>query len=48
MLKAFIVVILGGLGSMIGTIAGAYLVGFVEAASVYFLGLYSTRRSSSS
>jgi branched-chain amino acid transport system permease protein len=42
MLKAFIVVILGGLGSMIGTIAGAYLVGFVEAASVYFIGLYWT------
>lgn len=42
MLKAFIVVILGGLGSLGGTVAGAYLVGFVEAASIYFLGLYWT------
>jgi branched-chain amino acid transport system permease protein len=42
MLKAFIVVILGGLGSLGGTIAGAYLVGFVEAISIYFLGLYWT------
>jgi branched-chain amino acid transport system permease protein len=42
MLKAFIVVILGGLGSLGGTIAGAYLVGFVEAASIYFFGLYWT------
>jgi branched-chain amino acid transport system permease protein len=42
MLKAFIVVILGGLGSMIGTIAGAYLVGFIEAVSIYVFGLYWT------
>jgi branched-chain amino acid transport system permease protein len=42
MLKAFIVVILGGLGSMLGTVLGAYLVGFLEAASIFFLGLYWT------
>lgn len=42
LLKAFIVVILGGLGSMGGTIAGAYVVGFLEALSSFFLGLYWT------
>ena len=42
LLKAFIVVILGGLGSLIGTVFGAYLVGFVEAFSISFIGLYGT------
>ena len=41
-LKAFIVVILGGIGSLGGTIAGAYIVGFLEALSVFLLGLYWT------
>lgn len=42
LLKAFIVVILGGLGSLRGTIAGAYFVGMLEAASISILGLYWT------
>ncbi len=41
-LKAFIVVIFGGLGSMKGTIAGAYAVGLIEALSMFFIGLYWT------
>jgi branched-chain amino acid transport system permease protein len=37
--KAFVVVILGGLGSISGAVAAAMLVGFIEAyASVYFGG----------
>ena len=43
LLKALIVVILGGLGSMPGTILGAYVVGFGEATSTYFLGAYWTQ-----
>jgi len=43
LLKAFIVVILGGLGSFIGTIVSAYLVGFLEAGSTYFIGAYWTQ-----
>ncbi len=43
LLKAMIVVILGGLGSMPGTVLGAYLVGFGEAASTYYLGAYWTQ-----
>lgn len=40
LLNAFIVVILGGLGSLGGTITGAYLVGFLEAIAISMLGLY--------
>ncbi|WP_324754022.1 branched-chain amino acid ABC transporter permease [Roseovarius sp. Pro17] len=43
LIKAMIVVILGGLGSIPGTIIGSYLVGFGEAASTYFLGAYWTQ-----
>lgn len=43
LLKAMIVVILGGLGSMPGTIIGAYIVGFGEAMTTYFLGAYWTQ-----
>lgn len=43
LLKALIVVILGGLGSMPGTVLGAYVVGFGEATSTYFLGAYWTQ-----
>lgn len=43
LIKAMIVVILGGLGSIPGTIVGAYLVGFGEAMSTYFLGAYWTQ-----
>lgn len=42
LLKAFIVVILGGLGSMMGTMIGAYIIGLLEAISTFFLGLYWT------
>ena len=40
--KAMIVVIFGGLSSIIGPIIAAYLIGFFEAISTYFLGLYWT------
>ncbi|MFH1907010.1 MAG: branched-chain amino acid ABC transporter permease [Chloroflexota bacterium] len=42
LLKAFIVVILGGLGSMGGTMVSAYIVSLVESISMSFLGLYWT------
>lgn len=42
LLKAFIVVILGGLGSLGGTMAGAYIIGFLEAVSISTVGLYWT------
>jgi branched-chain amino acid transport system permease protein len=40
--KAMIVVIFGGLSSIIGPIIAAYVIGFFEAISTYFLGLYWT------
>ena len=43
LLKAFIVVILGGLGSFAGTAVGAYAVGFLESSSTYFVGAYWTQ-----
>jgi len=43
LLKAMIVVILGGLGSIPGTVLGAYLIGFGEATSTYLLGAYWTQ-----
>jgi branched-chain amino acid transport system permease protein len=42
LLKAFIVVVFGGLGSLAGTAAAAYLIGLIEATSAFFLGLYVT------
>jgi branched-chain amino acid transport system permease protein len=42
LLRAFIVVVFGGLGSLPGTVIGAYLIGLIEAGSVYFVGLYWT------
>ncbi len=42
MIKALIVTIFGGLGSLAGTVVGAYVVGFLEAISVYYVGLYWT------
>jgi branched-chain amino acid transport system permease protein len=42
LLKAFIVVVFGGLGSLRGTIAGAYVIGLFEAASNFVVGLYWT------
>jgi len=42
LLKAFIVVVIGGLGSITGTVIGAYTVGLIIAISQYTLGLYWT------
>lgn len=42
LVKALIVVIFGGLGNIGGTIAAAYVIGFLEAFLVYFVGLYWT------
>lgn len=42
LLKAFIVVILGGLGSLGGTMVSAFIIGLVEATSTTYLGLYWT------
>ncbi|MBM3517133.1 MAG: branched-chain amino acid ABC transporter permease [Alphaproteobacteria bacterium] len=42
LLKAFIVVIFGGLGSLGGTIVGAYVIGLIESTSTYFVGIYWT------
>ncbi len=40
--KALIVVIFGGLSSILGPIVAAYAIGFFEAFSTYLLGLYWT------
>jgi branched-chain amino acid transport system permease protein len=42
LVKALVVAIFGGLGSLAGTIGGAYIIGLLEATSVYFIGLYWT------
>ncbi len=42
LLKSFIVVIFGGSGSFRGTILSAYVIGLIEAASTFFVGLYWT------
>lgn len=42
LLRAFLVVVFGGLGSLPGTILAAYLIGLIEALSSYFLGIYWT------
>lgn len=42
LVKALIIVIFGGLGSLVGTIAAAYLMGLVEAALTFFVGIYWT------
>ncbi len=39
---SFMVVILGGLGSLPGTIVAAFLIGALEAVLVYTVGLYWT------
>ena len=38
--KALIVAIFGGLGSILGTVVGAYVIGILEASSDYVVGLY--------
>ena len=42
LVKALIVAIFGGLGSLMGTIGGAYMIGLLEAFSIFFIGLYWT------
>jgi branched-chain amino acid transport system permease protein len=42
LLRAFIVVVFGGLGSLPGTVVGAYVIGFIEAFAVFAVGLYWT------
>mgnify|MGYP001194423997 CR=1 FL=1 len=42
LLKALIVVVFGGISSISGPIFAAYLIGFFEAASNYYFGLYWT------
>lgn len=42
LVKALIVAIFGGLGSIAGTIGGAYVIGLFEAICTYFIGLYAT------
>jgi branched-chain amino acid transport system permease protein len=40
LLRAFIVVVFGGLGSLPGTVVGAYVIGLIEAIAVFVVGLY--------
>ncbi len=42
MVKAMIVAIFGGLGSLAGTVGAAYVIGLLEAVSVFVIGLYWT------
>lgn len=43
MVKALVVVIFGGIASLSGPIRAAYVIGLLEAVSVYALGLYWTQ-----
>ncbi len=40
LLRAFVVVVFGGLGSLPGTIIGAYVIGLIEQSSAYVFSLY--------
>lgn len=42
LLRAFVVVVFGGLGSLTGTTLGAYVIGLIEAFSSYYIGIYWT------
>jgi branched-chain amino acid transport system permease protein len=42
LLRAFVVVVFGGLGSLPGTILGAYAIGMIEAFASYYIGIYWT------
>lgn len=42
MLQAFIVVLFGGLGSLVGTVISAYVIGFITAACNIYIGLFWT------
>ncbi len=40
LLRAFVVVVFGGLGSLPGTIIGSYIIGLIEQSSAYVFSLY--------
>ena len=40
LLRAFVVVVFGGLGSLPGTIIGAYVIGLIQESSAYIFSLY--------
>lgn len=40
LLRAFVVVVFGGLGSLPGTVIGAYVIGLIESASAFIWSLY--------
>jgi len=40
LLRAFVVVVFGGLGSLPGTIVGSYVIGLIEQSSAYVFSLY--------
>lgn len=40
LLRAFVVVVFGGLGSLPGTIVGSYVIGLIEQTSAYVFSLY--------
>jgi branched-chain amino acid transport system permease protein len=42
LVKALIVAIFGGLGTLGGTVGGAFVIGLLEAFSMFFVGLYLT------
>jgi branched-chain amino acid transport system permease protein len=42
LLKAFVVVVFGGLAGLKGTMIGAYVIGLIEALSTYYIGLFWT------
>jgi branched-chain amino acid transport system permease protein len=42
LLRAFLVVVFGGLGSLPGTIIAAYVIALIEATSSYYIGIYWT------
>jgi branched-chain amino acid transport system permease protein len=39
LLKAFIIVVFGGLGSIRGTVLASFILGFVESFTGFFLGM---------
>ncbi|MFX0200236.1 MAG: branched-chain amino acid ABC transporter permease [Candidatus Hodarchaeota archaeon] len=39
-LKAFIIVVIGGSGSIVGTLLAGYVVAMIESFSIYFVGLF--------
>lgn len=45
LVKALIITIFGGLGSLAGTVLGAYAIGLLEAICIFWIGLYWTPAS---